>query len=258
MTNPRDHARHPHRVDPGEATDSAGAPWRSRALPPGGFGADTGASDPALVAAIAGAGEVGEVAMMAAVAAGRFLVAVVPRAVDVVTGEDGLVHDQSVEMAMVSLTAPDGRRALPAFTGTAELAAWNPAARPVPVGAAALAQAAVSEGCDVIVLDLAQPHERELRSSQVWALAMERPWQPPEADPFVADALAAAVAAEGEITAYAPYAADPPGTLGVAVTLIPGLDRSAVEALVTRVGERLATDGEFRARIDGLAFRVVG
>ena len=35
--------------------------------------------------------------------------------------------------------------------------------------------------------------------------------------------------------------------------------RGAVEEvreLVTRLGERLATDGELRARIDGLAFRL--
>ena len=34
------------------------------------------------------------------------------------------------------------------------------------------------------------------------------------------------------------------------------LDATKVQALATRLGERLATDGEFRARIDGLAFRL--
>lgn len=258
MTNPRDHASHPHRVHAHAATDSAGTSWQARELSESGFERDTGVSDPALIAAIARADEDGEEAMMASVAAGRFLVAVVPHAVEIATDEHGLAHDPSVEMAMVSLTAPDGRRALPAFTGTAELAAWNPAARPVPVTADTLAEAAVSEGCDVLVLDLGQPHARELRSSHVWALAMQRPWLPPEKDPFVADAVGAAVAREEAVTASATYAASPPGTLGVELTLIPGLDRSAVEALVTRVGERLATDGEFRARIDGLAFRISG
>ena len=87
---------------------------------------------------------------------------------------------------------------------------------------------------------------------------MQRPWLSPDRDPFVQAAIGAAVACEPEVTAYGTYAASPPGTLGVELTLIPGLDRTAVEALVTRVGERLATDGELRARIDGLAFRLAG
>lgn len=255
MTNPRDHATHPHRVEAHAATDSAGAPWQERILHPSGFEADTGQSDPALVAAMAGEDDM---VLMSAVASGRFLVAVVPHAQEIVTDERGLAHDPSVEMALVTLTAPDGRRAIPAFTGIAELAQWDPAARPVPVTADKLAQAAVSEGCEVIVLDLDQPHARELRPSQVWALAMDRPWSPPERDSFVDAAVGRVVAREGEVTAYRRYAADPPGTLGVELTLVPGLDRASVTALVTRIGEQLATDGEFRARIDGLAFRIAG
>ena len=38
--------------------------------------------------------------------------------------------------------------------------------------------------------------------------------------------------------------------------LRPGLTPDAVRAVANRVGERLATDGELRARIDGLAFRI--
>jgi len=44
--------------------------------------------------------------------------------------------------------------------------------------------------------------------------------------------------------------------LGVVLELRPGLGPDAVRAVATRVGEKLATDGELRARIDGLAFRI--
>ena len=48
-----------------------------------------------------------------------------------------------------------------------------------------------------------------------------------------------------------------PGILRVVLSLRPGLDSADVEALATRVGEAIATDGEARARIDGLSFTIV-
>jgi len=44
--------------------------------------------------------------------------------------------------------------------------------------------------------------------------------------------------------------------LRVTLRLAPGLDEATVQAVATAVGERLATDGEIRARIDGLAFSI--
>ena len=46
------------------------------------------------------------------------------------------------------------------------------------------------------------------------------------------------------------------GVLRVSLTLRPGLDTATVQAVATGIGERLATDGEIRARIDGLAFAI--
>jgi hypothetical protein len=42
----------------------------------------------------------------------------------------------------------------------------------------------------------------------------------------------------------------------IVLTLRQGLSHAEVEAVATRIGERLATDGELRVRVDGLAFRV--
>ncbi len=249
------------------ATDSEGQPWAGRTLPPGGFEGDTGASDPAVLAAMARDDRV----WMEVAAAARFLVAVVARTAPVPAGSDspqaaagphgprhGLPVDRGADMSLVTLTGPDGVRALPAFTGVGTLAAWDGTARPVPVTAAHLARSAIAERCDVIVVDPGAVPTRVLRPSQVWALAQQRAWLPPEEDPFVGDAVAAAAGRVEEIVDHAVFAGEPAGqgVLGVELTLARGLDRRRVEAVVTRLGEALATDGEFRARIDGLVFRL--
>ena len=132
------------------------------------------------------------------------------------------------------------------------------AARPVPVTAARAAQAAVSERCDVVVIDVAGPRTRVLRPSMVWALAQEREWVAPHLDPFVAAGVARAVAEDPQVVSHVVEEGAPvgQGILGVALELAPGLVADEVQQVATGVGERLATDGELRARIDGLAFRI--
>lgn len=235
--------------------DSAGQPWTGRTLPDGGFAGDSGATDPALGAVLAAPRD--EPALVAAVAAARLLVCVTahPAEVEVV---DGQTVEKQTDMALVTLVAPDGQRALPAFTGVAALAAWDPQARPVPVTAARAAQSAVAEGCSVIVLDLGSEHEVVLRPSMVWALAQQREWLPAHQDPFVAAGVGRAVAVEEAVRGHQLAAGQPEGSgaLAVVLDLAPGLTRDEVAAIASRVGERLATDGELRARIDALAFTV--
>ena len=242
---------------PGGPRDSSGQPWRARELSPSGFETDTGEADPGLLATLAEK-ESGDIALMRAVEAARLLVPVVADATEVDTSGGGSV-EKAVDMAAVTLRAPDGTRALPVFSGSEALAAWDADARPVPVTPARVGQAAVSEGCDVVVVDVAGPATRVLRSSMVWALAQERPWQPAHLDPFVGRSVAAAVAGERDVLDHEVEEGRPTGAgvLGIVLRLRPGLDAGAVQALATRVGERLATDGELRARVDGVAFRIV-
>ncbi len=237
------------------AADSAEVPWAGRDLSPSGFEDDTGAADEELRAALTGPAD--DTRLMRAVEAARLLVPIVaePSEVDA-TGE--LAVEKQVDLAAVTLVAPGGQRALPVFTSTDTLAAWDPAARPVPVTAARAGQAAVSEGCDVIVVDVAGPATTVLRPSMVWALAQQRPWVPPHQDPFVDRGVEAALRPEEHVTAHSLEEGVPAGhgVLGVVLDLRPGLSAEQVREVATRVGERLATDGELRARIDGLAFRI--
>ncbi len=252
--------RHDDQHGPGPA-DSSGLPWAHRELTGTGFHDDPGAGDPAVLAmlhlAASAPSSDTETALLRAVATARWLVPIVAVAVDTEL-HAGLRVEGHSEMAAVTLERPDGSKALPVFSSLASLAAWDPVARPVPVTADRAAQAAVAEGCDTLLLDLGQDHALALRPSMIWALAMQREWQPAHDDPVVAAGVDAALAGEPHVLAHRLTEGEPPaaGVLRVTLALRAGLDSGQVQALATRVGERIATDGELRARIDGLAFSI--
>lgn len=117
---------------------------------PDDFAGDDGHADPRWAAAYADAADV-EALLRSGV---RLLVPIVAvrDEVDPDTGADKSSH-----MASVSLVQADGRRGLLAFTGLESLARWDPAARPVPVTSHQVAAAAIDEGADGVLVDLAGP-----------------------------------------------------------------------------------------------------
>ena len=236
-----------------ESTDSAGQPWAGRELHGTGFADDFGAGDPALLAALADPGD--EVRLMAALADARLIVPVVaaPSEVDD-SGE--LAMEKSTDMAVVTLTAPDGQRALPVFSSLETLQRWDPQARPSPVTAAVAARAAVAEQCDVMALDPSSPTAMVLRPSMVWALAQQRAWVPAHTDPLVRQSVSRAAHEEPAVRRVECESDASGGALRVALWLEAGLTSDQVQAVAQRVGERIATDGEVRARIDALAFSI--
>ena len=123
---------------------------------PGAFAADDGSADPLLVQALdkcaAGSIPVDDVVTLLCEGA-RLLVPIVA----VLDERDESGGDKSSHMASVSLVQPDGRRGLLAFTSVAALAAWNPQGRPVPVAAPDVARAALAEGAQGVLLDIAGP-----------------------------------------------------------------------------------------------------
>jgi SseB protein N-terminal domain len=268
-------------------TDSAGIPWTGRYLSGTGYDDDEGGADPELADALAEAHDRpsaeadGRLARAAAVA--RWLVPVVAvRGDDEVGGEspsdephlsdsdpsdsdpsdsysgDAHAGDTRTDMAIITLVAPDGRRALPLFTSVEALAAWDPAARPVPVSAARAAQAALADGCQVAVVDLGSGRSTELRPSMLWALAQDLEWTPPHFDPVVAQAVSEAVANEPDVITHQLEEGEPLGcgVLRVVLGIRAGLSEELVEALATRIGEELSIDEDFRARVDELTLSV--
>lgn len=120
---------------------------------------DTGEADPALAAALTAyaADPAALPEALARLQTARLLVPVVAVAGEVEVDQRGLAHDKTSDMAAVLVQGPDGRRGLLAFTSIETMARWDPAARPVPVTASTAAMAAVQEGADAMVVDLAGP-----------------------------------------------------------------------------------------------------
>ena len=72
---------------------------------------------------------------------------------DHVDSGTGLRAESSAEMALVSLVASDGERAIPAFLDVAGVVGWRPGYRPVPVRGGELARAALDDGAAAVLLD---------------------------------------------------------------------------------------------------------
>jgi hypothetical protein len=120
---------------------------------------DDGAADPALSAALTAyaADAAALPGALAALQTARVLVPVVAIAGEVEVDEQGLAHDKTSDMAAVLVQGRHGGRGLLAFSGTDALAAWNPEARPVPVPARQAALAAIQDGAQALLVDLAGP-----------------------------------------------------------------------------------------------------
>ena len=130
-----------------------------RTIPDPGFADDAGAGDPVLAGLLAahddGTASSGDV--LAVLQEARLLVPVVAVLGEVELDAQGLAHDKSSDMAAVLVRAADGSTGLLAFTSLATMARWDPQARPVPVTAATAATAAVQDGAEALLIDLAGP-----------------------------------------------------------------------------------------------------
>ena len=167
-----------------------------------GFDGDDGTADPALIEVLAAArrDEAGVYAAYAALAGRRVLVPVVAVLGDTeaaeTLGPDGkpLRRDKDSDMAVVTLVAGDGTKALPAFTSVQALAEWGaeagyPQARPIPVSVETAAAAALQENAAVLLLDLGGPGQFEISGSALRAFAQKRKPLPPSVDPEVMEAI---------------------------------------------------------------------
>lgn len=123
------------------------------------FPDDDGSASPEVATALAAyaADATRHRAALAALQDSRVLVPVVAVLGEVEYDAQGLAHEKTSDMAAVLTTGRDGRTALLAFTGTEAMRAWNPEARPVAVRARQAAQAALQDGAEALLVDLAGP-----------------------------------------------------------------------------------------------------
>jgi hypothetical protein len=288
----------------GNLADSAGRPWAGRDLAGAGadggrnplhnFEDDDGAADPGYEAAVAGllSGTGDEAAVVASLAQARVFVPVVAQLAEPAEpgdgepgetrteGEHGHAGDRQADMALVSLRAPDGRKALPVFSSSAALTRWHSDARPVAVYAARAALSAVSDDTELLVVDPGSDFTFVVRRPAVWALARQQEWTPSYVDQVVAD-MVRDVAAELaphpgsghvgitriEITPGSGIQARAAGgrlasgggagpELSLRVRLRDGLEREQVQALLQHLQQRLAKHREFVERVDSLEVRL--
>jgi hypothetical protein len=158
------------------------------------FQGDTGEADPDLRGLLAGPVGFGEQRRIVDVLAGGRLLIPVVAAVDEYDEGGG---DKRSHMAAVTLTDPRGRKALLCFSGVDAVSAWRADARPIPVAGPEAAQAALQDGCDAILIDVAGPARHALAGTGLWALAAGRPWRHPLEEPEIAEILHGALADSG-------------------------------------------------------------
>ncbi|MEV7471759.1 SseB family protein [Streptomyces kronopolitis] len=216
-------------------------------IPDPGFADDDGSADPALTVALAAyARDRGaEPELLAALAGARVLVPVVAVLGEVETGPDGLRREKTSDMAVPTLQAPDGRRALPAFTSMETLQRWRADARPVAVPLPQALLAAHHEQADTVVVDLAGPVTYQLTGPALRALAEGRTSADPLADPAVTNALRALLDAEPAVLlARLVPSAETDATL--ALGLAPDADPAGA---AQRLARAVADDEVLRARL---------
>lgn len=263
----------------GGPADSAGQSWAGRDLSGDGnplhnFDADDGSADAGYLAALAALedGTGTEAQVVATLATARVFVPIVASLAEEAESDAGLVADKEADMALVTLTAPDGRKALPVFTSVPALQNWHPKARPVAVYAARAALSAVSEEAQLLVVDPGADITFVVRRPAMWALAQQRDWIPSYADQDVARAVSAAVEVEPAVTGVelvqgpATATRSARGTviagggagpeLRMVLHLAPGLDAQAVQSIAGLLQQRLAADSLFVERVDSLELKI--
>lgn len=259
----------------GGPLDSAGQSWDGRDLsgegnPLHNFDNDTGLIDERLHAALSElvAGTGSETKVHAALAQARVYIAVVAQLAEGGLGEHGFTEDKEADMALITLNAPDGRKALPVFSSVANLQAWHAEARPVAVYAPRAALSAVSEDAALLVLDPGADFTFVLRRPAMWALAQQQEWIPSYLQEELATIVATQVSDEpalasikmapgrGVGTRTAAGASVPGGGAGPELRLEfgfrPGTDEATARACVGRVHSRLAAIAQFAENVDSL------
>lgn len=230
---------------------------------------DDGSADARLLAAVGAydgsPGAYGEV--LASLAGARVFLALAADAVATEpSGTAGVRQESAARMSLISLVAPDGARALPAFLAGDQVQRWRAQARPVPVEGPLACRTVVADGAAALLLDpsgaavpVAGAALRELGEGRVpvpgAALSSRRAdvelVAGPPAPPGLLAALSRALA--GERLAAARLLTGPDGlvlavtpelavTPGLAATRQPALDAGALAALAARVRDRLGPD----------------
>ncbi|WP_166996188.1 SseB family protein [Paramicrobacterium fandaimingii] len=244
---------------PTDKADSAGQPWAGRSFRPNERAADDGTAPAGLIQALEAfqSGDDDGRRVVAEFAVSRLLIPLVAHAGEHGLTEDGLVVDKTQELSIITVGGPDGRNVMPVFSSVDAMRSWNPDARPVPSEGVRVALAAAEERTDLVVLDPTAPTEFVIRRPALWSIAQSQAWIPSFADPEVIAAFERSARADPRITGITVEAGDPTARLTapetiVTLSLVSGLNREELDALVSAQSSRWAAEGLIANRVDSL------
>lgn len=238
--------------------DSAGVPWEGREFSQNSWSQDDG-STPGILAEVFSR-DLDKVALFDALSQSRLLIPLLAELGESGVGAHGELVDKSADLAIVAVSTPDGKTAIPAFSSVAEMSAWNSTARPVPVESAKLAIAAISEGHDRVVLNPAGL-AIGIRRPALAALAQRFAWTPPHLNDLVLELVLQASEKHSEIRTVRAFDADPAGQLlkpelGLEIALVAGLSQQQLQQVLAEFGTELQTQ-EFLQLVDSFTIKLL-
>ncbi len=270
-------------------TDTAGQPWQGRdfehSMPAD--PQDDGTIDPAFERILAGwnTGERDEKDVVASLPGVRLFVAAraehapaeehdgAPASPDPAAAEAHAAGDKAADMTLCSLTAPDGRKALPVFTSADKVTAWAADARPLPFDSRRLALSCVQDGASLLVIDPGEGVNFVVRRPAVWALAKGEDWAPSYESGDVARALREIADEEPWLARVSPArgprvdAILPGGEqarggglgpeLECRVFVYRGLTQEQLGALMERVAHAVSASGVLADEADSLTLKIL-
>jgi hypothetical protein len=220
------------------------------------FRDDDGTADPGVSKELLGfaAGQGSEQAVLTALARSRLLVPVVAVLAKQPDRPDPDEHDtpavpqaeKKSEMAMPTLIGLDGRRAIPVFTCMESMRAWQADARPVPVPASRVWQAAMADTCAVMV-DVAGPVPLAVEGARLAALARGESAPAPCSDADVHAVISGVLAERRAVAGFELHPGGADHDLVIALTIsgeeaaddVTTLATGIANAVMERLGDRL-------------------
>ncbi|PSK96827.1 type III secretion system (T3SS) SseB-like protein [Murinocardiopsis flavida] len=203
-----------------------------------GFRDDDGGADPAVRAALDSfsAGGTGERQVLSAIGSSRLLIPVAAVATEVEEGADGLRREKHSEVGMPVMTGKDGRRGVLAFTSVDTVKLWRADARPVPYTAVDACRAAVDDGAEALVVDVAGPVTYPIQGRFLTSLAQHGAIPEPKEDPQVLAMIYRITHTEAGIERVRIHDSQQ-ADIGVRLEM-----ETRDDASIRRVAERLAAD----------------
>ena len=255
-----DHSNH---INTDRFADSAGVSWSGRQFDANSWAGDDGSADAKLIDAItelrSGTGTAEQV--LDALRTARVLIPLLADLGDSGVGAHGQTVDKSADLSIVTVETPDHQDGLPVFTSVAEMSAWNPKARPVPVFAPKAALAAAQEGNTRIIVDPMSSTEFVVRRPAIAALAQGLPWVHPVRDQRVTAAFAEAIKVSEKIIDFDLQDIDKHALLDAAevqlqLRIVPGLTREELDPILQSLAQALAASHDIAEYVDSLRVKL--